>query len=249
MNKIVELEEVSARYNHHIILENIDFVVKKNDFIGVIGPNGGGKTTLLKLIIGLLKPIKGTVHYYKNNKKVKNIPIGYLPQLNPFDKVFPISVTELVLSGLMNKKGLLKKYTSVEKELAYELMQKMNIYHLRDKAGGELSGGQLQRVLLVRAIISFPPLLILDEPNTYVDNAFEKDMYEKLIELNKKMAIIIVSHDVGIISSYIKTIACVNKTLHHHQSNKISKEILATYGCPIDMITHGDVPHRVLPKH
>lgn len=125
----------------------------------------------------------------------------------------------------------------------------MGIEHLFRKPVGELSGGQMQRVFLCRAIITSPKLLILDEPNTFVDNQFEADLYETLKILNERMAIMIVSHDVGTISYYVKTIACVNKYLHYHPSNIITEQQLVAYGCPIQIITHGDIPHTVLKKH
>ena len=249
MEKILDIQGVYAAYNGKMVLENVNLSVSENDFIGVIGPNGGGKTTLMKLIIGLLKPNKGSIVFLKNGKVTKRIPIGYLPQNNPTDKVFPITVHELVLSGLMSQKGFFGNYSKADKQKAQDTMDIMGIAKLSKKNAGEISGGQLQRALLARAIISSPNLLILDEPSTYVDNIFEHDLYRILKKLNEKMAIIMVSHDVGIISSYIKTIACVNGTLHYHPSNEISDKTLATYGCPIDLITHGEVPHRVLPKH
>lgn len=249
MSKILELSSIDAGYNGKKVLRGVNLEVSENDFIGVIGPNGGGKTTLMKLIIGLLKPQKGKIHYYKNDKTCKRLSIGYLPQSNPTDKIFPITVHELVVSGLMREKGLFGNYRKKDKDLATETMEMMGISNLIKKNAGEISGGQLQRALLARAIISNPQLLILDEPSTYVDNVFEHDLYRILQKLNERMAIIMVSHDIGTISSYIKTIACVNGALHYHQSNEISEKMLATYGCPIDLITHGEVPHRVLPKH
>jgi zinc transport system ATP-binding protein len=128
-------------------------------------------------------------------------------------------------------------------------MEQMGILHLKHKAIGELSGGQMQRVFLARALIASPKLLVLDEPNTYVDKHFEESFYEILKELNEKMAIILVSHDLGIISSYVKSIACVNRHLHYHDSSEITQELLDNYPCPIDLITHGDLPHRVLKTH
>jgi zinc transport system ATP-binding protein len=125
----------------------------------------------------------------------------------------------------------------------------MGVAHLRDKSIGQLSGGQMQRVFLGRAIISEPRLLILDEPNTFVDNKFEHDLYELLHQLNHKMAILMVSHDVGTITTHVKTIACVNRNLHYHKSNIITQSQLTAYNCPIQLITHGDVPHTVLGEH
>lgn len=249
MDKILVLDSINAGYNNKTILRNINLTVKYDDFIGVIGPNGGGKTTLLKVILKLLKPFSGKINYYENGTTVKLMNIGYLPQVNPLDKVFPIAINEVVLSGLMGQKQIFHKFTKEEKEKADEVMNLVGIMDLKNKNAGEVSGGQLQKALLSRAIISSPKLLILDEPSTYVDSSFEHDLYQILLELNKRMAIIIVSHDIGTISTYIKSIACVNQGLHYHASNTISEKTLKTYGCPIDLITHGDIPHRVLPKH
>jgi zinc transport system ATP-binding protein len=247
--KILELDSVAAGYNGKVVIRDVDMEVYDDDFIGVIGPNGGGKTTLLKVILGILKPLAGKVRYYSLQDKGNMKRIGYLPQLNMIDRKFPISAMEVVLSGLMPKKGLLKKYSRKDKQLASQMMDQMGISHLKHKAIGELSGGQMQRVYLCRAIISSPKLLILDEPNTFVDNKFEGELYEHLRELNKQMAIILVSHDIGTITPYVKTIACVNLEFHYHRSNVISEKQLAAYNFPIQLITHGDLPHTVLKKH
>ncbi len=248
MQKILEISSLSAGYGDNIVLRDINFSVYENDFIGIIGPNGGGKTTLLKVIMGVIKPFKGKVRFFHNQSNARNI-IGYLPQMNLFDKDFPITVVDVVLSGLLSRDGVFGKYSRRQKEHAEKLLQKMGIGDLSKTPVGKLSGGQLQRVYLCRAIISSPQLLILDEPNTFVDTGFEKDFYEILRELNKEMAVIIVSHDVGTITWYVKTIACVNKRLHYHPSNVITQEQLEAYNCPIQIITHGDVPHTVLKKH
>lgn len=242
MSKLLELKSINAAYDDKLVLKDVDLVVKQNDFVGIIGPNGGGKTTLLKVILGILKPVSGEVN-------VNGSTIGYLPQINQVDKKFPISVRDVVLSGLMGVKKLLGRYSSENRNRANELMEQMGILHLKNKNIGELSGGQLQRVFLCRAIIADPQLLILDEPDTYVDSNFEVELYDILDKLNDHMAIIIVSHDVGTICSHVKTIACVNQTLCYHDSNIISQEQLAAYNCPIDLVTHGEVPHRVLKKH
>ncbi len=248
--KLIELRNVDAGYNGKIILRQINFEVFRYDFIGIIGPNGGGKTTLLKVILGLIPAMNGSVNYYfPENNGTRNTKIGYLPQFSEVDKKFPISVLEVTLSGLMSTKKLLTGYSGKEKKMAIKLLNDIGMENEMDTQIGELSGGQIQRTFLARAIISSPDVLILDEPSTYVDNRFEYELYDMLIEMNKKMAILLVSHDVGTISSYIKTIACVNGTLHYHNSNIISSEQLQIYNCPIDIITHGKVPHRVLPHH
>lgn len=246
MAEILNIKNASAGYADELILRNINLSIEDLDYIGVIGPNGGGKTTLVKLILGLIKPIQGSVEFY--NQDNGNL-IGYLPQVSQIDKRFPITVLEVVLSGLMSAKGRFGSYTYNDKLTALETLDLMGIVDLRSKSIGELSGGQMQRVYLGRAIIAEPRLLILDEPNTFVDNKFEHDLYELLNELNQKMAILMVSHDVGTITSYVKTIACVNRNLHYHRSNIITESQLASYNCPIQLITHGEVPHTVLGEH
>lgn len=247
MAKILEIISASVGYGHNTILKDINFEVLENDFIGVIGPNGGGKTTLLKLLLGELKPFKGEVKFY--NKTPHETLFGYLPQAAGIDKRFPITSLDVVLSGIMGRKGLFGKYNQKDKQQALKMLQRVGVEEYAHKAIGELSGGQMQRVFLGRALISNPRLLILDEPNTYVDNKFEKELYELLEELNKEMAIIMVSHDVGTITTHVKTIACVNRNLHYHRSNVITNEQLAAYDCPIQLITHGIIPHTVLGEH
>lgn len=241
---LIEIKDLDLGYDKQIALHGVNLTIKSDDFIGVIGPNGGGKTTLIKAILGILPIWDGKI-----KRQIDASKIGYLPQFNPFDKEFPITVNEVVLSGLAGKKSLLAKYSVSDKNAAAELMKQAGIGHLKSKAIGQLSGGQMQRTLLCRALINEPQLLILDEPSTFVDSNFEKELFDWLKELNKTMAILMVSHDLGMISSHVKTIACVNKHLHYHQSNKISAEQLASYNCPIQIITHGEVPHQVLATH
>jgi zinc transport system ATP-binding protein len=245
MKKLLELKDLSAGYDKNIVLENVSFEVFSGDFIGIIGPNGGGKTTLIKTILGLIKPASGEV-----NMLISKTNIGYLPQVNQIDKRFPISVIDVVRSGKANS-ALFSSFhkNAAEKEKAEALLAEMGISHIRNKAIGELSGGQMQRVFLCRALINAPELLILDEPSTYVDNNFEGELYLKLKELNEQMAILLISHDVGTISFFVKTIACVNRSVHHHPSNIISEEQLASYNCPLQIITHGNIPHTVLKQH
>lgn len=243
---IVELIGVSAGYSEEIILKDINLQVNPFDFIGIIGPNGGGKTTLVKIILGLLKPVKGEIRWQSVDEPTH---VGYLPQTTQNDKQFPVSVKEVVLSGLMSSKNFMGRYNRHDRQKVSEVLELMGISHLANKNVGDLSGGQMQRVFLGRAIVSEPQLLILDEPNTFVDNRFEHDLYELLKELNKTMTILMVSHDVGTITSYVKTIACVNRNLHYHQSNIITQSQLEAYNCPIQLITHGHVPHTVLGDH
>ncbi len=246
MEPLIKIENLAVSYDKLRVLKNVNLEIFENDFLGVIGPNGGGKTTLLKAILGLLKPEKGSI-LFRDDLRGRKKPFGYLPQVKHIDRKFPITVFDVVLSGSIMESRTKRKVeirTKVE-----QLLTEMGVTDIRDKAIGELSGGQMQRVFLCRALLSNPKVLILDEPDTFVDNRFEGELYEKLRKLNEEMAIILVSHDVGTISSYVKTIACVNNDLHYHPSNIISQEQLHGYNCPIQVISHGEIPHTVLKHH
>jgi zinc transport system ATP-binding protein len=243
MDRLIELKNVTFGYARTTVIEGVNFVIRPDDFIGMIGPNGGGKSTIIKIIMGLLEPWSGEV-YLK-----PMINIGYLPQYHEFDGRFPISVEEVVLSGLLKKGDITARVRKEERKKGAMVLEQVGMQQLAHRSIGELSGGQMQRVFIGRALISDPHLLILDEPQTYVDNRFEQELYQLLEVISKNTAIVLVSHDVGQIVSAVKTIACVNRQLHFHPSNLITEQILAAYNCPIDLITHGRVPHRVLPTH
>lgn len=250
MQKLIELKNITAGYENTLAIENATLSIHSADFIGIIGPNGGGKTTLLKVILGLEKPWQGEIIYHSPGiNQGEQGKMGYLPQINQFDDRFPISVFEVVRSGLVNRRKIFGGYRSEDNDKTMQVLKDIGIEDIRNKSIGDLSGGQKQRVFLGRAIVSDPEVLFLDEPNTYVDNKFEGELYEMLKELNKQMAIVLVTHDLGTISSYIKSIVCVNRSVHHHESNTITEEQLAVYNCPIQLITHGEVPHTVLKSH
>ena len=238
---IIKIENLDAGYEGKQVLDGINLTVYHDDYLGIIGPNGGGKTTLMRLILGLKKPNVGCIKYYKplkdaqgnlifdNNgepkvEEVKEITMGYLPQYNALDKQFPISVYEVVLSGL--KKRLFSRYTETQHQQVKETLEKLQLTDLQDSHIGALSGGQLQRVLLARAIVSKPEVVILDEPNTYIDRRFQKQMYEMLEQINKDCAIIIVSHDIAEVLNNVKHIACVNHHLHYHATADMPREKL-----------------------
>ncbi|MDR2086452.1 MAG: ABC transporter ATP-binding protein [Dysgonamonadaceae bacterium] len=232
---LVELHRVFAGYNGHNVLKDINLHIYEQDFLGVIGPNGGGKTTLLKVILRLLRPVSGNIRYAGKNLENN---IGYMPQINWIDQKFPIRVCEVIDSGLISEKKLTKKQ---KQEKVDEMLITMGLEELRNKPVGELSGGQLQRVLLSRAIISEPQLLILDEPNSYVDKRFEAHFYERLREINKQTAIVLVSHDIGTIISNVKNIACVNESLHYHSGPDVGNDWLEKH---FDCFTHVTQVHK-----
>ena len=225
-SKLIEIEHLSAGYDRKQVLNDINLTVYQDDYLGIIGPNGGGKTTLMRLILRLMKPTEGNIRYYKDGKEVKEISMGYLPQYNSLDKQFPISVYEVVLSGLSKTKSLFSRYTQAQHQQVLDTLERMQLMEFKDRHIAALSGGQLQRVLLARAIVSKPDVVILDEPNTYIDRRFQKQMYEMLEQINKECAIIIVSHDVAEVLNNVKHIACVNHHLHYHDTTDMPREKL-----------------------
>lgn len=225
---IVSLKNVTVKYGSYTAIESANLEIFEGDFIGIIGPNGGGKTTLIKTILGSV-PYSGEITLsptlFDNGRRL----IGYLPQQTTFDRQFPISVIEVVLSGLQSQKGFSRRYKTAERNKALQLLDNMGISSIADRQIGEISGGQMQRVLLCRAIIAEPKLLILDEPTNFVDKRFKSELYDILRELNKQMTIVMVSHDVHNISSAVKSIVCVNRTIHRHNTNTLSSKELNDY--------------------
>ena len=260
---LIEIKNLSAGYDSRTVLRNVNLTVYDRDFLGIIGPNGGGKTTLIKCILGLLKPTTGEILYRVTTASNNNpafldnsatnsqfstlnsqFSMGYLPQYNSIDRKFPITVEEVILSGLSSQKSLISRFTATHREKARQ------VEGLEKRAIGALSGGQLQRALLGRAIISDPALVVLDEPSTYIDKRFEARLYELLAEINHDCAIILVSHDIGTVLQQVKSIACVNETLDYHPDTGVSEEWLErNFNCPIELLGHGALPHRILAEH
>jgi len=245
---LVTLHHVGVAYGDYDALRDVDLEIADNDFLGVIGPNGGGKTTLVKAILGTVAHT-GTIDYAPELCRGKQRLIGYMPQQSDFDRAFPISVLEVVLSGLQGTRGFFARYTSADRKKAMELIETSGIASVAKHPIGEVSGGQMQRAMLCRAVISDPRLLILDEPANFVDNKFENELYRMLRILNRRMAIVMVSHDVGTITSVVKEIVCVNRLVHRHRSNLLTEEQLRNYDCPIQILSHGRIPHTVLEHH
>lgn len=212
---LIQLEHICAAYDRKPVLEDINLTVCEQDFIGIIGPNGGGKTTLVKLILGLLHPLSGSIRFYQNGKETSELSMGYLPQYTSIDKKFPISVYDVILSGLNKQKSLFRSFTKAQHEKVRAMLSRVGLEGLEQRPIGQLSGGQLQRALLGRALVSNPQILILDEPNTYIDKRFETHLYTLLEEINREHAIILVSHDINTVLQHAQNIACVNHTLDY----------------------------------
>ena len=252
---VVKIEDVTFAYNGQMVLENVSMTVRPDDFIAMIGPNGGGKTTLLKLILGLLKPNQGSIRVLGEHAEKASHDIGYVPQDVHINRHFPISVMDVVLMGRLKSGKRFKKSLGEDRHAVLDALKQMEMAAYADTKMGELSGGQRQRVFIARALVTQPKLMLLDEPTAGIDSKGQAEFFQLLKELNTEMAIIVVSHDLLVISTYVKSVACVNKHLHYHPQAEITGEMLETMYpstgetiCPVELVAHG-LPHRVLTDH
>ena len=238
-NPIIKIRDLDFSYGGPKILENIEIDIHHNEFIGMVGPNGSGKITLLKIILGALTPDKGSVKVLGNPPSHSVKEIGYMPQLTPFTRNFPISVEEVVLMGRLGKPYTIGFFNKADKQAAEKAMNDVQVLDLRKRAIDSLSEGQLQRVLIARALICDPKILILDEPTANVDMKIEKDIFDLLKQLNEKITIIVVTHDIGFISQYIHRVACINRTLICHPTSELTGETIENmYGSHVHMVHH-----------
>lgn len=239
-NLAVNVNDLTFRYNHSpVVLANVNLAIAAGEFFGLIGPNGGGKTTLLKLLMGLLSQHNGNVTIFgKSPKKMRKI-IGYVPQYSTFDRDFPISVVDVVLMGRLGHCHSFCWYPKHDRKIAVEMLERLEIAHLAQEPISNLSGGQMQRVLIARALACEPKLLLLDEPTANVDMHMEENVFELLAELKGNMTIIVVSHDVGFISKYVTNVACVNRNVFCHAANKLTSHLLEQlYNMPLKAVVH-----------
>ncbi len=246
---VILLEKVWASYETDTVLEDVSFSLYQGDYVGLIGPNGGGKTTLIKVILGLVTPFRGKVSVMGESAKSGRRFVGYVPQLQVLDKHFPISIWDVVSMGRLTP-GFSKLHLSDrDREVIETALRQTGMLDLHKRAMNELSGGQRQRVYISRALAAEPKILLLDEPTASVDAHASTQVYELLAKLNEKISILLISHDMTAISSYVKTIGCINRRLVYHREKVISPEMLEVgYECPVDLIAHG-LPHRVYSMH
>ncbi|HON40290.1 MAG TPA: ABC transporter ATP-binding protein [Methanoculleus sp.] len=242
---LIEVRDVWVTMRGHTVLEAVNLSIYPDDFFAIIGPNGGGKTTLLRVILGLLRPCRGEVRFRGGMSS-----LGYVPQFRTFDFDYPITVREMVISGRLGRISRLpRRYGSLDRERADEALETMGISDLADRQIRDLSGGEQQRAIIARALVGEPNVLLLDEPTVYVDTPTTLQFYEILDQLRERMAIVLVTHDIGVIPDRITRVACLNRRLYTHDSAEITPDMLeAAYHCPVDLIAHG-VPHRVFPDH
>lgn len=244
---VVSMRNVSYQLQGVSILEDINLDINSNDFLALIGPNGGGKSTLLRIILGLISPQKGIIKVFNRDPSKSRNLIGYLPQYTHYDPDFPINVYETVLMGRSSK--LWPKIDDEDYDAVDSALKSVGMFKYRDRQISRLSGGQKQRVFIARALVRQPKLLLLDEPMASIDPEMQQSFYTLISKLKKKMAIVLVSHDVGAVSDKVNKIACLNRKLFYHGPVEGSADSLEKiYHCPIDLISHG-IPHRVLRKH
>lgn len=217
---LVKLSRVAGGYGGKTVIRNVNLEVFPNDFLAIVGPNGGGKTTLVKLMTGLLKPTSGEIEYGLHGQ----LRIGYLPQYAAVDRKFPISVFETILSGLHGLKSPFRPFTEAHRESVRRTIARMRLEGLEERPVGELSGGQLRRVLLGRALVSAPHVLILDEPNAYIDRRSETGLYTLLKEINGQCAVVMASHDMRAVEEYAKNIAFVDGTLTYYKDAAVPSD-------------------------
>lgn len=251
MNQVaVKIENLSVYYGQTPAISGVCLDIEEGEYLGIIGPNGGGKTTLLKAILGIIPINSGKIEIYNEKIGRNRGLIGYVPQFAVMDKRFPISVLEVVLTGRL-KQGLSPffKFSKEDKMEAYKVLERVSMQHLADRQVSELSGGEFQRMLIARALAIEPKILILDEPTASVDVKSREQIYNLLGELNKDMTIILVTHDLLAVASQVNKLACLNEKLVYHGEPELTEKVVTTlYGCPVDLIAHG-VPHRVLKHH
>ena len=243
MTHAVEIENVNFSYQEMAVIKNISFTINQGEFVGVIGPNGGGKTTLLKLIMGFLKPQSGRISLFGKSPSAARQSIAYVPQSLQFDKQFPISVMELVLGGRLSHLPWYGVFAQSDKDAAYEALEHVGLEDYRNRPFGSLSGGQAQRALIARALASKPQLLLLDEPTASVDSQAEIDIYRILKSLQGKITIMMVTHNLQAAVELVEKVLCVQQSLTVIEPRQICEHFsYGLYHAPLIKISNQEAP-------
>ena len=253
---IVDINDIDFAYAGELVLKDVNLTVRPQNFMAIIGPNGGGKTTLLKLILGLLTPDRGTIHVDGKSPQKASTCIGYVPQNLHINRNFPITTIDVVKMGRLNPKKRWSKQWATNHQDALTALDRMEMAAYAHKKIGQLSGGQRQRALIARALVTQPKLLLLDEPTANIDAKGQADFYRLLRELNQEITILMVSHDLLAISHYVKSVACVNKRLHYHDQGEITGDILETFYpsctveevCPVELVARSRTHRTVMDQ-
>lgn len=251
MQTAIKIQNLSVTYGNTVALTDVCVDIKQGEFLGIIGPNGGGKSTLLKSILGLTKGATGTIEIMDKKGTKNTTAIGYVPQFALMDRKFPISVVDVIKTGFL-KNGIhpFHRFSKDDRKKAIEYLKRVGIEELCDRQISELSGGEFQKMLIARALATNPQILLLDEPTASVDPASREQIYKLLAELNGEgLTIVLVTHDMLAVASEVSSLACINQHLIYHGEPKLTEDVVHNmYGCPVDLIAHG-VPHRVLSHH
>ncbi len=250
VDPIIEVDDVWVSLRGRTVLEDVNLAIRPGEFHAIIGPNGGGKTTLLKVILGLIAPCRGEVRISGSSDAAMRRDLGYVPQFRTFDFDYPITVREMVLSGRLGHiTRRPRRYGAEDRARVDEALGTMGIAGLAERQIRDLSGGERQRAIIARALAGDPKVLLLDEPTVYVDAPTEAQFYGVLDGLRDRMAIVLVTHDIGVLPGHVTHVACLNRRLYTHHTDDITPDMIeAAYRCPVDLIAHG-VPHRVFPEH
>ena len=240
---VIEVRDVTFGYGREVVLDHVSLAIQPRDFLAVIGPNGGGKTTLIKVILGLLRPWSGEVIV-----RTPRGHLGYVPQFSTFDRSFPLRVRDVVLMGKLGRRGLIRRYTREDREDVERILERLKLTDVALSHVSGVSGGQLQRVLIARALAGDPEALFLDEPTASIDAESREVLREILEELNQRIPVVVITHDVTSLSPMASHIACINRRLFYHGAELDQHALEEVYGCPVELVAHG-VPHRVLHHH
>ncbi len=238
MSKAISINKLFFKYEKEFVLEDINLQINEKDFITIIGPNGGGKSTLLKLVLGINSLEQGEIKIFENNLFDEVSNIGYVPQNTNINLNFPISVIEVVMMGQNNIKKRLFGYKKDEKLKALEVLKKVNMQDFLNSKISNLSGGQRQRVLIARALFSNPKILLLDEPTSNIDITGCEQIYQTLAQLNKEITIVVISHDISIVLKYASKAAYINKKLTYHDLSKMKNDFknIESHICEIELL-------------
>jgi zinc transport system ATP-binding protein len=244
-NPVIALDNVTFSFNRKPVLENVTLQVNDRDFVWVVGPNGGGKTTLVRILMGLLRPRQGSVRIFGSDVLSARRRIGYMPQNPHLDRRFPVTVMDVTLTGRLSAGILPYRYTSADHQAAEQALEMVGLLTQAQLPLHELSGGQQRRLLIARALVSEPELLILDEPTANLDRNIEAGLFELLRELNKRLTIVMISHDPAFVSDFVEHVVCVNRTVGIHPTAALQPDFIAElYGSPVRLVRHDLHNHR-----
>jgi zinc transport system ATP-binding protein len=245
MSNALSCRDLDFGYNGKPVLKNVNISIPEGDFVCVVGPNGSGKTTLLKIALGLLKPTTGTIEIFGQRPSRSQGRIGYVPQHPRLDPLFPVSAMDVVLMGRLGRTPVIGAWKSTDKKQARRALDEVGLSNHAGHHFASLSGGQKQRVLIARALAGEPDLLLLDEPTAGLDAHIEEGFYRLLQELNQRLTIVLVSHDLGFVSGFVRSVVCVGQDVVVHPTSEITGQVIADlYGSDMRLVRHD---HRCSP--